>query len=189
MVTLFHIHGSTILFEQYDVESPVRTGVLYVGPKQWSPGTGLLAIMGVQPGESLGEEMGPHFTEDNEDRVAKGWIFLRGHWFRPIFVPPSRHKPQYANGYCAEIRRRIHSFLPDTQRLVFAGYSFPAADTEYLNQIFVNRILHSKLEIEVVNRENSDPAFRSRVSATIPCTQPIYSFDDFREFCKSMAAD
>ncbi|HFD88220.1 MAG TPA: hypothetical protein ENJ35_11175 [Gammaproteobacteria bacterium] len=188
LVALFHIHGSSILFERHDVAAGTRAQALYVGPKQWSPGTGLIALAGLPPDEISKKGFGPKLTRENEDRIAKGWIVLQGKWFRPIFVPPSRHKPQYSNWYCSEMRRRIHSLLPDTKQLIIAGYSFPSADTEYLSQVFVDRILHPELEVKVVNQENQDVSFQERVSAALPTVQPSYPFDDFREFCKSLAA-
>lgn len=184
LVTLLHIHGSACLFEP--LEQPALPGVLYVGPSQWSTANGILAIMGNAPGDQ-NPQMHRQFTPEEEDRVAKGWVVLDEQWFRPVFVPPSRHKPHYENWYCLEVRRRIHSLLPDTQRLIFAGYSFPPADVDYLRQIFVGDVVARDLFVDVVNPENDDQAFRARVTRALPFASANFRVPDFRALCEGLS--
>lgn len=186
LVHLLQVHGSVVLYEHVDGEA---RAFLYLGPRQFSYLGGLLALAGVEPkaGESLAIPNSPEF-EAAEQRLARGEVVLDGRWFSPIFTPPSKHKAIDAQQYSQRIRAQVHSRLPTTRQLLIAGYSFPAADASHLARLFVPGVLSPRLQLRVVNPQNEDEKFRSRVRdvfGTLADTAD-YSVSDFRAFCRSL---
>jgi hypothetical protein len=190
LVTLLQIHGSVCLYEPVRDGDKGLSGVLYVGPRQWSAATGWLAIMGIDPTRSqTGQQPSAtrEPTQDEQDRIARGWIILKDRWFRPVFVPPSKRKNAYDEAYVTTIRRCIHTLLPKTEQLIVAGYSFPDADLPYLQGLFVGGILDSNMQLTIVNRSNNDVEFRSRVNEVFGAlSRKDFHVSDFREFCEAL---
>jgi len=88
------------------------------------------------------------------------------------------------------IKRSIHRLLPATERLVIVGYSFPDADIQLLNELFVVDVLDRDLQLQVVNmaNENEDDQFRARVQEVFGADRQIdFSVRDFRKFCSKLS--
>jgi hypothetical protein len=192
LVTLFQIHGSTVLFEMESPESPEKHALLYLGPRQWSPIAGLAEFNG----QSIEEWARTGGTRDDKDCEAAeqrlmqfGHIFLNDRWYRPIFTPPVQAKRTLGSWYPRAVRSQIHAALPLIRHIVVAGYSFPHEDLEHLRQIFVPAVLRGDLDLELVNQENSSPEFRARVERVFDGFRLSHSYTDFKEFCRSLAAE
>jgi hypothetical protein len=188
LVHLFPIHGSVVLFELDDSQKPDRRGILYLGPRQWSPITGLLELHGV-PAEQLTRGNDPFTSRPKlhsvEERLlAHGHLFLKGNWFKPLFIPPSKSKTQYRHWFFQKLLTAIHSFLPSTERFIVAGYSFPEADATYLKEIFVPAVILDSAVVEIINPANDDGGFQARVREAFPGVKKIrFEQKDFRAFC------
>ena len=187
LVKLFHLHGSVVLFESTGADSEAM--YLYLGPKQYSFGTGLVAITGIDP--KPGSSVTTRTPEMGQiERLMRGDVFIHGKWFSPIFIPPSKHKVAHPHPYVLRLRKQIHARLPSVQRIIVAGYSFPEVDTEHLTRLFIPDILSGSLELQVINRENSSDDFRARVRRVFGelADRADFTVDDFREYCRSLPA-
>lgn len=191
LVQLFHVHGSVCLFET-ETKPGTRKEFMYAGPRSDGNTDSLMSAAGIDlsaPDAQGGFSF--DLPEDDERRLALGAI-LQGDgedrkWFRPVFVPPSRDKGLDVRGYLHALRRQIHSVLPKTQRLLVAGYSFPAADTEHVRRLFPQAVIDPRLRLDVVNPSNDEDDFRSRVEGVFP--PPVvknYASKDFKEVCKAL---
>jgi hypothetical protein len=191
LVTLLHVHGSVVLFE-LETSKPDEVGTaLFLVPKQWSV---LSAMMDIEkrldaqtshPDPAVRSQ--PVIEKDYQQKIERGYLWLDGRWFRPIFVPPSKYKSQYDHWYVRAMKRAVHSRLPDTQRLVIAGYSFPDADLPHLQDIFVPGICDPGVEVVVVNPSNADSAFQQRVQQVFSRAGKFnFSTSDFQKFCNEL---
>lgn len=189
LVHLLPIHGSVVLFE-IEGHAEDKRRVAFLGPRQLSAGTGLLEFLGIDMSAAQGSTSGagPSPPPEAEEKLgAHGYLYYRGTWFKPLFVPPSRNKPHYQHWFLRGLLRFIHSQIPATKRFVIAGYSFPESDTGYLGEIFVRQILNPEASVEIINPSNGDESFRERVGAVFGKDRPV-SFDhlDFRRYCEEL---
>lgn len=191
LVRLFHIHGSVLLFEMDDPAEPDRQFLLYLGPRQYSTMTGMLELQGISF-DDVQSRAGSFFSTpslppDQTERLSRGHIFFRGKWFKPLFIPPSKDKPQYRHWFFRLLLGELHSFLPTTEHFVVAGYSFPEADLSYLKEVFVPGVLSGEATAEIVNPENDKPEFQERVREAFPSLGDItFGEKDFRTFCANL---
>lgn len=192
LVHLLPIHGSVVLFELDDPQDAGQRGMLFLGPRQWSAMTGWMELNDIQLGSRGSTSSGgfparPELQGQEERLMSHGHIYLQGKWFSPLFIPPSRKKPQYQHWFFQRLRRLIHSLLPGTTRFVVAGYSFPEADLAYLKEIFVPGVMRRDATVEIVNPENKDDSFQRRAKKVFPSIQS-FSFEetDFRRFCAEL---
>lgn len=189
LVHLLQVHGSTVLFQRDDDNgSANQRGVVYVGPKKWSPMTGMMLLAkehGLDPSTAGGVVV--PISDEESRRLRHQWLRLRKRWFRPVFVPPSHHKAEYRSWYAKAIRARLHTALPSTQVFVVAGYSLPPADLPHIQHLFVPEVQSEAIEVVVVNPANDDPAFRERWRHMFPNTKGIdFATRDFRDLCGNL---
>lgn len=184
---LFHIHGSVSLYEMADRQDDSHC-LLYVGPQSYAPGNTIMSAVGIEPKQdrtamSEAANAPKELSPRDQERCAVGFLHFDGHWFKPIFTPPSYNKISKDHWYMEHLRSVIHSLLPTTRQIVIAGYSFPEADHEHLSRIFVRDIISRKTDVRIINLANSDDQFRGRVG-TVFSNMPVdYSCADFKEFC------
>ena len=194
LVQLLPIHGSVVLFELESTEQKGRA-VAFLGPRQLSPITGMMELAGIDaatvPLGSSGAFPSPVGSLGAEEKIgAHGYLYYRGTWFKPLFVPPSRSKPHYNHWFFRKLIRFIHAQLPTTRHFVVAGYSFPEADREYLREIFVREVTDSDATVEIVNLANGEGAFRSRAKAAFPAASDIsFQQPDFKAYCEGFSVE
>ena len=178
LVELYQIHGSVLLYEQ---DGNGRE-LLYVGPQQWEPMSGLLSEYGIDTRGKEGTAISlPDDRETHYRLFQLGHILIRGLWYRPVFIPPSSKKAEYSHWYFQLLKRQIHQRLPGTQAILIAGYSFPDADIEHLGSIFVRDVLHPDINIRIINPYNYESTFKDRVSRIFRDLSIDYSITDFKE--------
>lgn len=153
-VKLYQLHGSTVLYKQEDKDT-----YLYVGPKTYDMFTGLKIIK---------EDCKRKPTDIELRKLELGWVYIENRWFHPVFIAPSKKKLEYKSLYFKLIRSMIHAELPFTKQFIIIGYSFPEADIEYLNQIFVPEVIDRESHVIIVNPMNDDQSFRDKVSSIFP---------------------
>jgi len=188
VIRLYHVHGSICLFElDHQTEKFGQPNTLYWGPKTQTYMGSLSILEKVQKDENGKIKATRNASDDEIRRNKLGHMYLDDHWFRPIFVPPSKYKREYSHWYSVVMRRDIHSSLPKTKKIIIAGYSFPAADIDHLSDIFVRNIIPSKAEIVIIDPLNQNESFQNRVARVFPKMEKIdYSVQDFREFCLAL---
>lgn len=134
--------------------------LLYLGPPGYSELSSLMSLTGVS-------RESPEPKRDASDveqwAAGRGYLYVKDRWFRPLFVPPSLQKGEYAHPYHTALRRRIHTLLPLTEVYVIVGYSFPPADFDHLSGIFVPAVMQTGAELVVVDPSSPEPEFQSRV--------------------------
>lgn len=70
-----------------------------------------------------------------------------------------------------------------------AGYSFPEADLDYLQDIFVPAVIPESSAVEIVNPENGKAEFQARVRGAFPgITNIVFGEEDFRAYCMRSTA-
>jgi hypothetical protein len=191
LVQLFHIHGSMFLYElDADIKGRKNNDVLYIGPKTYSSIDVLVEMWGIKKIKTergFQTQYNRQATEEDMIKSEKGYILFQDHWFKPLFVPPSKYKNEYKSWYSSIMRKIIHSLLPTTYQIIFAGYSFPDADINHLGKFFVKEIIDSGTKIKIIDPLNENKEYRSRVIKIFPQIDKIYfSINDFREFCQSL---
>jgi hypothetical protein len=193
LVHLYQLHGSVVLFEKDHTEQEAGSthSLLYLGPEQYSPLMAFMRLEGLTeltPGSHAAVPARPENAEAGERLLGLGHILLDDNeWYSPVFVSPSRAKHEYQHWYYRWLKRAIHTHLPRTEAIVFAGYSFPEADYQYLADVFVSRVIPERTRIQVVNPQNSDEGFRHRVSHIFTHQGPAdFTVTDFREYCKAL---
>jgi hypothetical protein len=192
LVHLFQLHGSVVIFEKDRSKEEADThSLLYLGPGQYHPLAALLRLEGVtdlRPGELHAIPGKPENIEAGERLLGLGHIVLgTNDWYRPVFVSPSRAKHEYQHWYFRWLKRTIHSLLPLTESFVFAGYSFPEADYEYLADLFISKVIPERARVQVVNPANDDAEFRRRIRDLFPNQKSVdFAVSDFREYCRAL---
>ena len=182
LVTLFHVHGSVVLFEiERGAETEPRQ-LVFLGPDM---GFNLPMIREIEA--FIDEEMKAgrqaEAVVNYEGRIGLGHKWIDGRWLTPIFVPPSKYKSDYTHWYVRAMKKGIHARLPGTRMLAIIGYSFPDADRPHLQDFFVPGVLDAETEVVVVNPSNDDAEYRRRVTETFPrLTRFNFSMSDFRMF-------
>ncbi|MBC8433083.1 MAG: hypothetical protein H8D96_14320 [Desulfobacterales bacterium] len=189
LIQLFHVHGAIFLFEwDHKTDNSGQPTTLYLGPKSYSRMSSVARLLGVEHNKNGGTTKITRKASDEEiRRNTLGHIFFKDEWFKPIFMPPSRYKELYKHWYPTVMRRRIHSLLPLTQKIIIAGYSFPEADIDHLGKLFVKDVIRPDLELKVINPSNQEKHFQKRVKEVFPQVEKLdCSIQDFREYCKSL---
>jgi len=126
-------------------------------------------------------------SQEEQGRFKYGWYWIKGHWYRPVFLPPSKFKPAYSSPYIRMMKTHIHNRLLSAQQIIIAGYSLPEADIEHLSAVFIPQIIDSTIKLKVVNPSNDDGAYRERIMKCFPENSDVdYSDCDFKEFCKKI---
>ena len=186
LVDLYHIHGSVVLYEMDNPQESNTRSLLYLGPKQYDQLMAFMALEGMdrlEPG-SHSFPAKPENEEAGERLLALSHILLKGKWYRPIFVSPSRAKHEYQHWYFRGLKRFIHSRLPMMEAIIIAGYSFPEADYQHLAGIFISDIIPERASIQVINPSNGNKFFRERVKRVFPSQERVdFSVNDFKEYC------
>lgn len=182
LVHLYKLHGSVLLFELLE-RGPDSKGTgqfLYLGPPGYPEGNSFMSIIGA----SRESPEAKRAASDIEQwAVSRGYLFVDNHWLRPLFVPPSIQKGEYANPYHALVRRRIHTLLPVTESYVMIGYSIPPADFDHLSGIFVPAVMQARAELVVVDPSGPDPELQSRVKRIFPkMSKYDFTITDFKSF-------
>jgi hypothetical protein len=191
LVQLFQIHGSVLLYELEDPENPDQHLILFRGPRQYSATRGWLELQGISLEEVRARGLSSFGTgglpPDQSERLLQGHMFLDGKWFKPLFVPPSKHKPLYRHRVFKLLLSELHSVLPATEHFLVIGYSFPEADCKYLREIFVPDVINGDATGEIINPENDRSEFQDRVRGAFPSLGKIvYGEPDFRTFCANL---
>jgi len=184
LVDLFHIHGSILLYEREGSEK----NLLYLGPEQWEPMSGLLHEYGISLEKEKKGAMSLPGNEETHYRLFQlGHLLIRGVWYRPVFIPPSRQKSEYSHWYFRVMKCQIHQRLPSTQLILMAGYSFPETDLEHLGSVFVREVLPPDIDIQVVNPSNEESNFRDRVAKVFKNIEIDYSIARFEDLVTSIS--
>lgn len=186
-IKLLHVHGSVCVHVRIDHSGVGRRGVIYTPPETYTTASSLLETLRL-PEYDLPDGSGGALrdaTAEEQARFRAGSIRIpSGEWLKPLFVPPSLDKPQYAYWYHRATVRALHASHPGTKRFVLAGYSVPAADLPYLTSMFVPQVIDRDAVITVINRDNDDQEFRRRVDLMFPCSAARdYTVRNFATFC------
>lgn len=196
LIELYHIHGSVGLYEPLDHVSRNEFKIAFVvGPKGHSTANVLSDLMGItqediskatKEGKQPTPKRNP--TEEETALAEQGciWISAKKMWLQPIFIPPSKTKPEYRNWYSSLLRKKIISKLPYTEQFIIAGYSFPPADLDHLHHFFVSEIISEDAKFKCVNLENNDEGFKNRVKMLFPKWEIDFSTSDFKQLCNSL---
>jgi hypothetical protein len=186
-VHLYHVHGSVVLFQPADDE--FRGKIVYLGPQQYNEMSAFIGISGIDMSKPADQRVPTRTpTEEEQERAALGFLFLKDRWYSPIFVTPSHDKPINGSTYLVGMRVGIHSSLPSTDEIRILGYSFPPADAEHLRMIFPRAVIRPDTHIVIVNPENRNEPFRERVRQIFPNFADIdFSQEDFREAARAAA--
>lgn len=187
-VQLFHLHGSVALLELINPDKNDRAPrYVYLGPKSYNA-MGSFADFIEHKKKAAGaisSEAEP--SQEEQGRFKYGWYWIKGHWYRPVFLPPSKFKPAYSSPYIRMMKTHIHNRLLSAQQIIIAGYSLPEADIEHLSAVFIPQIIDSTIKLKVVNPSNDDGAYRERIMKCFPENSDVdYSDCDFKEFCKKI---
>lgn len=135
--------------------------------------------------DAIAEDKEPSLKE--QGRFKYGWYWIKGHWYRPLFLPPSKFKKGYSSSFVRMMKANIHNRLLSAQQIVIAGYSFPEADIDHLSSIFVPQIIDSNTKLKIINPSNDDENYRARIKKCFPSLSDVdYSEYDFKEFCKKL---
>lgn len=188
VIQIYHVHGSICLLElDHRTEEFGQPTTLYWGPKTQTSMDSLASLLKVQKDQNGKSKITRNASDDEIRRNTLGHMYFQDHWFKPIFVPPSKYKREYSHWYSLVMRRNIHSCLPTTKHIIIAGYSFPSADIDHLAEIFIRKIIPSKAEVLIVDPSNQNQSFQNRVACVFPNMEKInYSYKDFREFCLAL---
>jgi hypothetical protein len=187
LVHLYPIHGSVVLYQVLSegCNSAPTGELVFVGPPGVSEFESFKAIYGFGDAPAGSAP----FKPAENWAVNRGYVYNGERWFRPLFVPPSMEKLEYAHPYHRALRTSIHMALPLTERFVIAGYSFPLADRPYLTDIFSPGVIRRDAEAVVVNPECSDSAFQERANASFSSLSHWdFSYSDFRKYCTQLAS-
>jgi len=186
LVHLYPIHGSVVLYEVLTggLDSTPTGELVFIGPPGVNEFESIKAIYGF--GEAASGSA--PFKPAENWAVNRGYVYNGHQWFRPLFVPPSLEKLEYAHPYHSALRTSIHMALPLTERFVIAGYSFPLADRPYLTDILSPGVIRPNAEGIIVNPEGSDPAFQERTKASLTSISNWdFTQSDFRQYCAELA--
>jgi len=195
LVHLFHLHGSIGLYEPIDEK--YKGGIVVVGKRGLCPNYELIDLLGMkkeveemQKKGISGQPTPKRKITDEEQAFLDRGCFRFGKrkkiWFRPVFITPSKAKPEYKSWYASSLRRIIHSKLPLTKEIIIAGYSFPPADFHHLQSFFVPEIIPEEILITCINFENGEEEFRKKVKQIFPKNNIDFSVKDFKEYCNSL---
>jgi hypothetical protein len=182
LVQLYHVHGSVLLYEMLEggLESKGSGVLLYLGPQGYPEINSLESLLGFSP-----ENPQPTKTASDVERraIRHGYLHCEGRWFKPLFIPPSMEKGEYRHWYHRTLRTAVHTMLPRTECFLIIGYSFPPADANYLSNIFVPGVIRGNAEGIVVNPDNPDPEFQSRVRKVFSSIEKFdFTKPDFKTF-------
>jgi hypothetical protein len=197
LIELYHIHGSVALYEPLDpsLRDSVKK-IMVIGPKGYSTINVLTDLIGITAEEvaeamKRGKQPTPKrkTTEEEDVFVELGylWIPNKNIWLQPIFIPPSKTKPEYKNWYASLLRKKIISKLPFTEQFIIAGYSFPPADFDHFRHFFIAEIIPEDTKFICINLENASENYRKRVETLFPKWHIDFSIIDFKQFCNSPA--
>lgn len=188
LVTWFPIHGSVSVYRTTDANDQ---GIAYVAPQTMNSMSAMLAVKGIGPNDPEFEKKFSErsLTDEENERIEWGQLYVGGKWLEPTFVPPSKFKPQYVDWFVKHMLANLHTRLPHIEHLVIAGYSFPEADRDHFERLFVDGVMPPDLPVTVVNRSNSDGAWQALVRTFLPSTAKVEFPDlDFGAFVKTLAA-
>jgi hypothetical protein len=195
LIDLFHIHGSIALYEPLNAafRDKIKRAMI-IGPKGYSTINVLSNLIGITSEEiaearKTGIQPKPKRQSTEEDRnVELGYIWIpeKNIWLQPIFIPPSKTKPEYKNWYASLMRKCILSKLPGTEQFIIIGYSFPPADFDYLHRFFVPEILSEEAKLMCINLENENGEFKKRVKTIFTKWEIDFSITDFKLFCNAL---
>jgi hypothetical protein len=196
LIEQFHIHGSVALYEPLDASLREKVKqVMVIGPEGYSTINVLTDLRGItqeEVAEARKEGKQPipkrSTTEEEEYCIGLGylWIPEKNTWLRPIFIPPSKTKPEYKNWYASFLRKNILSKLPFTEQFFIIGYSFPPADFDHLHRFFVPEIIPEAARFRCINLENDNEEFKQRAKNLFPNWEIDFSITDFKSFCNSL---
>jgi len=196
LIEVFHIHGSVVLFEPLDTGLRDRLKrIMVIGPKGYSTINVLTDLMGITQEEVAEAGKGEKqptpkraTSKEEEYYIGLGYLWIPGKntWLRPIFIPPSKTKPEYKNWYASFLRKNILSKLPFTEQFFIIGYSFPPADFSHLHQFFVPEIISEDARFKCINLENENKEYKQRAKTLFPNWEIDFSITDFKQFCNSL---
>lgn len=157
----------------------------------------LCELMGIKKPESsiksekVKEQHTPtrSLTDEEQTLLDRGCIRIGNKdkiWFQPIFITPSKSKPEYKNWYIKTIKEVILTRLPSTERIIIAGYSFPPSDFNHLKSFFVDEIISDETEFICINLENKDQNYREKVQRIFRRGSIDFSISDFKEYCDKL---
>lgn len=181
-VVYLAIHGCVSLFEmvQEDESQPGR--FLYLGPQAGNSLGSMIQLARQREGGVEHPTMAS-LKDDDMRKFDVGWIHTSDHWFRPLFVPPTRKKGAFALRYAAAVRRVLYVTLLNAQRILVAGYSFPDTDLDYLRLLFLPELVQTKADISVINPQNESEEFRALARLVFGRAEIDFAQSDFRKFC------
>ncbi|HUU51268.1 MAG TPA: hypothetical protein VMW81_09985 [Nitrospinota bacterium] len=196
LIELYHIHGSVALYEPLDPSLRDKyKKLMVIGPRGYSTINVLTDLMGITPekiaeARKSGKQPTPKrkTTEQEDVFVELGYLWIpdKNIWLQPIFIPPSKTKPEYKNWYASLLRKKIHSRIPFTEQFIIAGYSFPPADFDHLRHFFITEIIPEDTRFICINLENNNENYRKRVRTLFPKWNIDFSIFDFKQFCNSI---
>jgi hypothetical protein len=193
MVSVLHIHGCVALYAVVTREGEHKRAIVYIPPDGYNSASSMIQNLRLPEHDAPDGRSGAmrDATAEESARFDAGWILVpSGPWLKPLFVPPSAGKPHYQHWYHRWIVRLLHSNLPTTKHFVLAGYSIPPADVKYVRSLFVPEVIDAAAELSIVNPENDNADYRSRVSEMFPAVAAKdYSIKSFTDFCQQFERD
>lgn len=198
LIHLYHIHGSIGLYEPLDeeVRKKIRAA-LVVGPRGFALMHELVDLAGLKEEademksqKKQGQLIPKRKVSDEELFLIERGCFRFGQkkkmWFQPIFVTPSKTKPEYKNWYVSTLKKMIYSKLPYTEQIIIAGYSFPPADVNHMKYLFVEEIINEDAQVICINLENKSKEYKDKVRLIFPKNKIDFSILDFKIFCNKL---
>jgi len=188
VVQLFHLHGSVALLELVNPDKNARVPrYVYLGPKSYNTIGSFADFLEHKKNTKGAPSPEAEPSQEEECRFKYGWYWIKGHWYRPVFLPPSKYKAGYSSPYVRLMKMHIHNRLLSAQQIIIAGYSLPEADIDYLSDIFVPQIIDHVTKLKVVNPSNNEEGYRMRIKQCFPGISDIdYSEADFKDFCRNL---
>jgi len=194
LVHLYHLHGSIGLYDPIDDKIKNRSrAAMVVGPKGLSIGYEMCELAGIKKpeGNKANEPIVQKREITNEEQALldRGCIRIGDKekiWLQPIFVTPSRSKPEYNNWYVAELKKIIHARLPQTEQIIIIGYSFPPSDFDHLASVFVKEVIPRDTDIRCINIENTDALYQEKVKHIFAREFIDISISDFKAYCNKL---